>query len=109
MERAVSDRPISVRAFLRDMRWMLPLFVGVILLLWLLDVGGMGDLTLIEALLLPVGIYVVLGPILWLWWERAIFTGASHDPAFWRFFGGSAVWLVSWVIVLLILDSFGIG
>jgi hypothetical protein len=90
----VSDQStISVRAFLRDLRWMVPLVMGVILLLWLLDVGGMGDLTLIEALYSPsdsslCGSTDVGGM------GRAMFTRHARDPALWRFLGGSVVWAV---------------
>lgn len=88
---------------------MLPLWVGAILLMWVLDVGGMGDLKLIEALLLPVGFFVVLGPLTWVGWERAMYTRYARDPALWRFLGGSAVWAaVSVTAIALILNAFGI-
>ena len=76
----MSDQPITLRAFLRDARWTLPLWVGTLLLVVLLDVGGMGDLKLIEALLIAVGGFIVLGPMTWLFWERAMVVGRPAQP-----------------------------
>jgi hypothetical protein len=105
----VSDREISVRAFLRDLRWMLPLWVGVIVLLWLLDVGGMGDLKPIEVVLLPVGGVVVLGPMMWLVMEGPPLALPAKDPAIWKFLGGSVLWaLVSGVAIGLVLTALGV-
>ena len=101
------EHEISVRAFLHDLRVMLPLSVGAMLLLALLDVGG--DVTVIEALLFGVAFNVVLGPLLWGWWERAIYTQHAKDPALWRFFGWSVLWAVfSSVVILSILHALDI-
>ena len=104
------DHEISVRAFLRDLRWMLPVTLGVFLLLWLFDVGGMGDIKLIEALLLPVYFFVVLGPMTWLFWERAtVVPRQANDPATWKFLGWSALWaVVSGAAIALLLNALGI-
>jgi hypothetical protein len=105
-ESAVSESSISVRAFLLDLRWLAPLTVGGMLLLPLLDVG---DVQFIEALLLGVCFIVVLGPLVWVGWERAIYTRYARDPALWRFLGGSAVCAVaSGAAIVLILNAFGI-
>lgn len=103
----MSDQEISVRAFLRDLRWMLPLALGAAILLVLLKDGWTGYRELLEVLL-PTGLgVVVLGPLLWLWWGS--YTRYAKDPAMWRFAGGSVVWAIfSMIVIFLILDAFGI-
>ncbi|MGH3458295.1 hypothetical protein [Aeromicrobium sp.] len=97
--------PISVRAFIRDLRWMLPLSVGAMLVMFLLDLGGMRDLGLIETLLVGVGFVVVLGPLTWLRWERL----GRSDPAFWWFLGGAMVWaVVSLAGIVAMVNALGI-
>lgn len=106
----MSDQPITLRAFLRDARWTLPLWVGTLLLVVLLDVGGMGDLKLIEALLIAVGGFIVLGPMTWLFWERAmVVPRQANDPATWKFLGGSALWaVVSGAAIVILLGALGL-
>jgi hypothetical protein len=99
----MSDQPITVGAFLRDLRWMLPGFVVMSLVFSLLT-----DLDALEAVLFAVFVVVVLGPVMWVG-EKAMFTRYARDPAFWRFFGGSVLWFVSSLVVAVVLfNAFGI-
>ena len=97
--------PISLRAFFRDLRWMLPLSVSTMLVLFLLDVGGMRDLGLLETLLVGVGFVVVLGPLTWLRWSRR----GRSDPAAWKFLVGAMVWAaVSLASIVALINALGV-
>ena len=82
---------ISVAAFLRWLRWMLPASMALFLLLWLADVKGMRDLPLlVPVVVLPVMFAIVLGPLVWLRWEH---TG-EHSKRFWAALGVACAWAV---------------
>ena len=99
----LSDQPITVRAFLLDLRWMLPGFVVVSLLFSLL-----ADLEALDAIFFAVFIVVAVGPLIWVG-EKSNFTHYARDPAFWRFFGGSVLWFVcSLVVAVVLFNAFGV-
>ena len=92
-------------AFLRDLRWMVPLAVAPMPALWLLDVGGVRDLSLLAWVWFGVAFLVVLGPLGWLRFTHA----GRHDAPFWIFLALSALWaVVSLTTVLILIRLLGI-
>ena len=101
----MGDKPISLGAFARDLRWLLPLSVATTVTLWALDVKGMRDLGFVPSVLLGVGFVFVLGPIVWLRFERF----GSSGKAFWKFWVFAVLWVfVALGIVMVGLDLAGV-
>jgi len=84
---------ISIRGYLRQLRWIAPLLLVACLGLWALGLAR--GMPLAAALFLWAFLTVAVGPLLWL---RA--SVRSDTPGWWRALGLAALWFVG-VLALL--------
>jgi hypothetical protein len=90
------DDDLSVRGYLRELRWMAPGLLVAFLGLWALDMGRQG-VPLAAVLFLWAFVTVADGPLLWVWGVR------RDTPGRWRAFGLALLWFLG------VLALFGIG
>ncbi len=94
------DDDISVRGYLRHLRWIAPgLLVGC-LGMWALGARGM---SLPLALFVWVLLTVAVGPLVWLRWIGSRWFGAPRKPGMFRAIGLAVLWSLG------VLALFGIG
>ena len=88
-----------VRSYLRSLWWQVPLAVCAVLALWVLDVDGMRERGVGPLLLIGVGFFVVLSPLLWLRYEAF----GRHDKQLAVLLGLSLAWMVVGTLVMFAL------
>ncbi len=90
---AAATADISLRGYLRQLRWIAPALLVGFLGLWALGVAR--GTSLAAALFLWAFITVALGPLVWLRWGVR-----RNTPGWWRAFGLAVLWSLG-VIALL--------
>ena len=85
-----------VRSYLRSLSWQVPLAVVAVLALWALDVDGLRERGVGRLLLIGIGSFVVLSPLLWLRYEAF----GRRDKQLAALLGLSLVWLVVGTLVM---------
>lgn len=88
-----------VRSYLRSLWWQVPLTLCAVLVVWALDVDGMRERGVGPVLVIGVGFFVVLSPLLWLRYEAF----GRRDKQLAVLLGLSLVWLVVGTLVMLAL------
>jgi hypothetical protein len=91
------DDDISVRGYLRHLRWIAPGLLVVCLGMWAL---GARRMSLPAALFLWVLLTVTVGPLVWLRWIGRRWFGASRTPGLWRTLGLAVLWCLGMFALL---------
>ena len=99
---------ISVRAYLRNLRWIAPVFLVVVLALWAF--ARPKGMSLTAALVFWAVFTLAAGPLMWLR------TARYYDaPGWWRAVGLALLWFlgvslllgIGYAFVMLVLTSWG--
>ena len=97
----MSDDPgtITIRAMLKDLRWLAPANAAVLLALWALDARNLRQTFDRAGLFLAwVALTIGLGPLIWLRWMRH----GAHGRRVWIALGLGMLWAVGVFGIVLV-------
>ena len=93
-----TDRDLF-RSYLRSLRWQVPLAVVAVVAVWAFDVDGIREHGLGPLLLIGVGLFVAVSPLIHLRYE---FTW-RRDTRLARWLALSIVWMAAWTVLVFVL------